>query len=481
MTDSTSNNLHRIIIKGVTLIILLLAWQVASKLLKAPLLLPEPKAVLDGLILFMHKKSFWTALLESIFRCYKVVLFIFFLGLLLGIFSSLSKYFKYIISPIIEIIRCVPVISIIILALFWLKSSSVPVFVAILMTLPMVVTSVDAGFSVVDKQMNDMAYVYKLSCFQSLFFIRLPAACPYISTAMINSCGMIWKVVAAGEVLSLPKSSLGTLLQRAEVSLETQQVFAITFLIILMSFLFRFQLKLLSYFFNKLYYMFINWYFSKPFCKVYNYNLIDKNPGDIEIKNFSLKRGEKILYKDFNIVFEKDCLTAILAKSGTGKTTLLNFIAGLLEASSGDVTAASVSYLFQEPRLICNLTVFQNILLPLLHFMPLEDAKKRALMLLSKVELLDKQCSPVSKLSGGERQRVALARAFAFPAAILLLDEPFQGQDSDTKQELYKLLSDLLLEKKRTVIMVTHDKNEAMLFASKIYLFSGKPVNKFLY
>lgn len=194
----------------------------------------------------------------------------------------------------------------------------------------------------------------------------------------------------------------------------------------------------------------------------------------IEIRNFSLIRGQKELYRNFSINFEKNKTTAILAPSGTGKTSLLDAISGLLPYQSGTIECAktknkvSISYLFQEPRLLPWATVLQNCLLPIETLFSKAEAIKRTEYYLSLYNILERKNAFPNELSGGEKQRCALARTFAFPSSILLMDEAFQSQDIALKKQLFSLFKSILQKEPRTVILVTHDIDEALFLADRI-------------
>lgn len=198
------------------------------------------------------------------------------------------------------------------------------------------------------------------------------------------------------------------------------------------------------------------------------------------IKNFCLIRGNKELFKNFTICFERNKITAILAPSGTGKTSLLEAIAGLLPYQSGtiecikDEKQISISYLFQEPRLLPWVNILQNCMIPLENLFSKDEAQKRAEHFLSLCNLFDKKNVPPCKLSGGEKQRCSLARTFAYPAPVLLMDEAFQSQDIATKELLFSLFKSILKKEPRTVLLVTHDIKEALALADRIVVLQHK-------
>ncbi|MDE7075753.1 MAG: ATP-binding cassette domain-containing protein, partial [Clostridia bacterium] len=151
----------------------------------------------------------------------------------------------------------------------------------------------------------------------------------------------------------------------------------------------------------------------------------------ISIKNLTKKYQSRAVYENFSLDIEDSGITCILGESGCGKTTLLNAVAGLINYE-GEITKKSVSYVFQNSRLMPNLTVEDN-----LKFIGADggEAKK----MLEKVGLGDKLNSYPAQLSGGEAQRVSLCRAFLKKSEVLLMDEPFSSLDLKTKLSVMEL------------------------------------------
>ena len=189
----------------------------------------------------------------------------------------------------------------------------------------------------------------------------------------------------------------------------------------------------------------------------------------IKIENLTIHYGGKKLFENFSLLFEKDKITCLIAPSGTGKTTLLNHIAKMQNKKS-------ISYLFQEPRLLPWFSIQKNIEIILENHFSKKEVTNIAKTFLEKVGLLNRADDIPINLSGGEKQRVAMARAFALSSDLLLLDEAFQSQDLKLKIKLMELFEQLMSEKKRTVIMVTHDVREAFAIADKIIVLEGSPL-----
>lgn len=184
--------------------------------------------------------------------------------------------------------------------------------------------------------------------------------------------------------------------------------------------------------------------------------------------------GDKKIFDDFSLEIAEGEVLCVLAESGAGKTTLLNILAGLTPYE-GDIEGfpETVGYIFQEPRLLPNLTVKEN-----LRYAGgrVEDIDK----ILQKIGLFQARDKRPAFLSGGEKQRVAIARAFLSDAKVLLLDEPFSSLDTALKIRLCKLFSELWSEKRQTTVFVTHDVEEALLLAQRVIILkNGKVVREF--
>ena len=214
----------------------------------SPLVLPEPADVFLRITKLLPQKTFQLAIFSTLGRAVKAfavsVCFSLILGILIGADENLAALFRFPLS----VIKATPVVSIILVAMFWFKSAAVPVFVSVLMTLPVLTETVAAGIRSTDKKLLAMSEVYCFSFWQKLRFIYVPSVLPYFFSGMLSALGLTWKVVVAGEILSLPKNSVGMALQAAKVHLETVDVFAWTVTVVALSYAFE---------------LFLNWYIRK--------------------------------------------------------------------------------------------------------------------------------------------------------------------------------------------------------------------------
>ncbi len=199
--------------------------------------------------------------------------------------------------------------------------------------------------------------------------------------------------------------------------------------------------------------------------------------------HLSLSYGEERIFEDFSFKLEAGKLICLLGRSGTGKSTLLHYIAGLLPSRVAQGTLIAddeqpltgrIAWMAQQDLLMPWLTVIDNITLgALLRGNRTERHRAAARRLLRDVELVNVENRYPHELSGGMRQRVALARTLAEERPVNLLDEPFSGLDASTRYQLQDLATRLLEE--RTTLLVTHDPLEALRMADVIYVLKGRP------
>jgi osmoprotectant transport system ATP-binding protein len=204
--------------------------------------------------------------------------------------------------------------------------------------------------------------------------------------------------------------------------------------------------------------------------------------------SFATPHG-RLLLDSVSLALEEGTTTTVLGRSGSGKTTLLRTVNRMIEPTSGDVLLRgnhvrdanviglrrSIGYVIQETGLFPHFTIERNVALVLeAQRRPRPDRIRRSHELLAAVGL-----DPASfarryphQLSGGQRQRVGLARALAAEPEILLMDEPFGALDPLTRSEMQDMLRDLLLRLRKTVLMVTHDLDEALYLGDRIVLLN---------
>ncbi|WP_047795219.1 ABC transporter ATP-binding protein [Exiguobacterium sp. JLM-2] len=205
----------------------------------------------------------------------------------------------------------------------------------------------------------------------------------------------------------------------------------------------------------------------------------------LNVQNLWKQFGTKQILNGVDFEVKPHDIHAIVGVSGSGKSTILRIIAGLESTDSGDVKwnhrslihipahKRRVTMLSQTALLFPHLTVGENVTL-----VTRERSRKQAEHWLRVVQLGDRYDAEIHELSGGEQQRVSLARALAAEPELLLLDEPFTNLDPKLKLDLQRFIRDLVKELNLTAVLVTHDREEAMLMADQVTLIEGGKVTR---
>ncbi|WP_256757744.1 ABC transporter ATP-binding protein [Cohnella sp. WQ 127256] len=199
-------------------------------------------------------------------------------------------------------------------------------------------------------------------------------------------------------------------------------------------------------------------------------------------KSFHTDKGSVQALHDVDLQVERGEFITIIGASGCGKSTLLKLVAGLDTDYEGSIElngkpipgpGINVGFVFQEPRLFPWLNVENNIAADL--SVSKGDVRGRVNELLEIVRLTPFAKSYPKELSGGMSQRVAIARALLREPEILLLDEPFGALDAFTRAHLQEALLEIWHRKQRTMILVTHDLDEAVFLANKVVVMNSRP------
>jgi len=197
---------------------------------------------------------------------------------------------------------------------------------------------------------------------------------------------------------------------------------------------------------------------------------------NILFKDFSKTYEKETVYSNFNLELKEGKITSVLGGSGSGKTTLLNAVGGII-GYQGEIRGIpnDISYIFQNQILLPNLTVYKNIEYVLLSKIKDKKARHQKIIdTLASVGLEGSIDKYPSELSTGMAQRVSMARAFAYPAPLILMDEPFRGLDIGLKNRLISVFTSLWEKEKRTVLFVTHNIDEALLLSDRIIVIDGR-------
>jgi phospholipid/cholesterol/gamma-HCH transport system ATP-binding protein len=229
-------------------------------------------------------------------------------------------------------------------------------------------------------------------------------------------------------------------------------------------------------------------------------NIQDSAAGEplIQIRDLSFRRGARVIFDRVDLDIPRGRITAVMGPSGTGKTTLLKLISGVLRPQAGSIKVAGqevttlsrsglyalrkqIGMLFQSGALLTDLDVFDNVAYPVREHTDLPPALLRSLVLmkLQAVGLRGARDLMASELSGGMARRVALARAIALDPMLILYDEPFTGQDPISMGILTRLISALNRALGLTSLVVSHDIDETCRIADYAYVIAqGKVIGR---
>ncbi len=218
-------------------------WQIAAMCISKEILLPSPLETLKALIGLAKTAEFYTSVLLSIGRILSGYILGIIFGVLGAVLAANFSWFDTVTSPIIKIIKSVPVASFIILALVWIKSYNLPIFICFLMVLPMIWSTVQSGLENIDKKYLDLSKVYRFGKLKTFFSIKLPFIFPAFVSTALTALGFAWKSGIAAEVICRPKNSIGNLLQESKLYLITPNVFALTAVVVLLSMLIEYFVR----------------------------------------------------------------------------------------------------------------------------------------------------------------------------------------------------------------------------------------------
>ena len=205
-----------------------------------------------------------------------------------------------------------------------------------------------------------------------------------------------------------------------------------------------------------------------------------QGPGGVRVENvsrtFATRRGELPALSGMSLSAEPGEIVAVVGPSGCGKTTLLEMICGLQAPDAGNVTSAPAALMPQRDLLLPWLTALDNAALAMrVRGVDRKQAQAAAAPWLERFGLAGFEQTRPAELSGGMRQRVSFLRTLLAGKPVLALDEPFASLDAITRAEMQGWLGQVLASEPRTVVLVTHDVEEAVVLADRVVVMSPRP------
>lgn len=436
------NKIRRLWGKVVVVIFWVLVWQALALTVDNEILVVSPWETLLRLAELLGEADFYFTAGMSLLRIGIGFLAGFLAGVALAAGSSRFQLLEQLFAPLMSLLKAVPVASFVVLLLIWWGSSFLAVSICFLVVLPNIYLNTLEGLKSTDRELLEMAAVFRLPFSTRFFYIYRPALKPFLKSGMQLALGMCWKSGVAAEVIGTPAMSIGGQLYLSKIYLDTAGVFAWTAAVILLSVLFEHLILFCT-----------EWFFTwQPACRAPGRSREPYRPvalSQVE-KSFELPeaKGQNRVISQLSAVYEPGKTYYLRSPSGSGKTTLLRILAGLTKADSGEVSApGSISMVFQEDRLCMEYSALKNVEM----ITGNRERAAEALDCLLGSEDLEKPCTI---LSGGMKRRVALVRAMEAEAQLILLDEPFTGMDEETRSRAEAYIRER--QQGRTLIIATH-------------------------
>ena len=451
----------------ITIILWLTIWQMVAMKIDNSIFLPSPVETAQALQTLFFSKTFFLSVSITLGNIVKGFWLGVLFGSILAVIASISDFLETFISFPMRIVKASPVASFTILALFWIDSSKLSILVSFFMVLPILYTNVLTGMKEINGKLLEMMKVFQVHFYYKVWFLYIPEVLPYLFSACSVAIGLAWKSGIAAEVIGITKNSIGNHLYQAKLYLEMPQLFAWSLVIISISIASEYIVLKLVHLLEQSIYGTKHKKIQEEFHRDGNqiklredFEINKRNVvNTITLKNITKSYGENVVLDNFSLVLSSNQPIAIMGKSGIGKTTLFRIILGLEKVDKGIIQKEKqlelCSVVFQENRLLEQLTVENNLKIVCKTKKQREEIKE----LLYYVGLKGCEKQRVSTLSGGMKRRVAIARALLFEAPVFLLDEPFQGLDSKTKQQVMQLVKQKMQGK--IVLLITHEKEEA--------------------
>ncbi len=220
-------------------------WYLVAFIIDKEIFLPYPHIVAKRLFELSASADFWKTVWASLIRILIGFAAGFAAGFALALATKYAPFLKIFISPALRTVRATPVVSFILLAYLWLDNDTIPIFIAILMVMPIIWENVSAGLNALDPNLTEMAKVYRLSRSETLKKVILPQLAPYFYSGGLTSLGLAWKSGIAAEVISYPRIAIGKVMNYAKTALDTADVVAWTVVVVALSIIFEGIFKLL--------------------------------------------------------------------------------------------------------------------------------------------------------------------------------------------------------------------------------------------
>lgn len=440
-----------------------LVWQLASWAVGNPILFAGPLETARALLGLLPDAHFWQIVWSSAAHILVGFALAFVLGLVLAGLSSAHAFVRHALAPLVQAIKATPLVCFVVLLLLWVGSRRVSSYAVFLVGFPAVYFAALQGFDADDGGVREALRVMGVGGIRRALVVTWPKALPYVLAACRNACGMSWKAGVAAELIGTPPNTIGERIYQSRLLLETQDLFAWTIVVILLSYAFeRAFLALLcrSGRATQALGARCGWPSAARGRDAQvprrDARVPHAEPAALELRDVTLDFGEGPVLDHVSHTFAPGSLTCLDDASGRGKTCCLRMLAGVLAPSAGKVrTAGRAGMVFQETRLVDQLSAVNNVRLVAGRQMTGEQVRAQLEQLLPG-DVLDR---PVGELSGGQRRRVEVVRALCVSAGAVLMDEPFSSLDDVSRSRTIAYVRKHL--QGRTLVMSSHQADDA--------------------
>lgn len=440
--------MKRIVLTCLSILLIPVAWQLLSWQMAQPQLIPSFPDLIRALFRLVYSPGFLVSIGTTCLRACVGLLLSLAAASITAFLLNRSEAIRFLFMPWLSLLRSVPVISFILLALIFLNPEMIPLLIAFLTMYPLLTENLLKGLMNRRDSWKILARQFHLNAWNRLFQINYPQLKPYLFSGLASAVGFGWRAIIMGEVLSQCVDGIGKRMKEAQVFIDVPELIAWTLVAIVLSWLTDKFISRLS-----------DWQPSVRYRhSAVELQAVSLQPNDICLTDVSYSYG----VHHMNIVLKAGKIYVLSAPSGQGKTTLLQLLNGTLKPTGGEITGLpqQTANLFQEPTLLPQLTAKENIMLGGAAYYDRAILEQQSLRLLVAFQL-EKQAEMFpAALSYGQQQRVALARALIFPTGLLLLDEPFNGLDVELRQLVTRFLVEWQQEKQATVVFSSHHADE---------------------
>ena len=440
--------MKRIVLTCLSILLIPVAWQLLSWQMAQPQLIPSFPDLIRALLWLVYTPGFLVSIGTTCLRACVGLLLSLAAASITAFLLNRSEAIRFLFMPWLSLLRSVPVISFILLALIFLNPEMIPLLIAFLTMYPLLTENLLKGLMNRRDSWKMLARQFHLNAWNRLFQINYPQLRPYLFSGLASAVGFGWRAIIMGEVLSQCVDGIGKRMKEAQVFIDVPELIAWTLVAIVLSWLTDKLISRLS-----------DWQPSVRYRhSAVELQAVSLKPNDICLTDVSYSYG----VHHMNIILKTGKIYALSAPSGQGKTTLLQLLNGTLRPISGEITGLpqQTANLFQEPTLLPQLTAKENIMLGGAAYYDRAILEQQSLRLLAAFQLEKQAEMYPATLSYGQQQRVALARALMFPAGLLLLDEPFNGLDVELRQLVARFLVEWQQEKQATVVFSSHHADE---------------------